>query len=251
MNDATMKKVGIGLVAGGLCLSVGFLVLELDGLLRQFGNFEDVLVSLLALGLLLPAAGTFIYQRTSGAPWWQIALGIVVAAVPLAGPPVILVYVGLRELGLPILWIAAASPSQEAKIAGQGPELNHRRTDGRQLPYRILRVLARVYLVLAPLILGTMLLIGLILLMVDGPVPTRVGTFVGMSLIGGMYYLLMKSASQAIYLMFDVASSTSLIRELQDAMKLQAREQEKLAISLRELSELVKGGGQGNSRASA
>lgn len=101
MSDATMRKVGIGLVIGGLCLSGGLLALGFSGL-RRMSLLDVWWGPLLILGFLFPVAGTYIYQRISGAPWWQIVPGIVVAAVPLAGPLVILVYMGLREFGLPI-----------------------------------------------------------------------------------------------------------------------------------------------------
>jgi ABC-type molybdate transport system permease subunit len=129
--------------------------------------------------------------------------------------------------------------------------MNRRRPDGRQLPYRALRTLAKLYIVLAPLVLGTMLLIGVVMLAGEAPLGAKLGTFVGMSLVGTLYYLIMKSVAQAIYLMFDVSSDTSLLRELNEAVKTQAGNQAKLAASLRELNDLLKGSGLAKAPASS
>jgi hypothetical protein len=131
----------------------------------------------------------------------------------------------------------------------QESELNRRRQEGRLLPYKTLRVLAKLYLILAPLVLSTMLLIGVVMLFGEAPFGAKFGMFVGMCLIGAMYFLIMKSVAQAIYLMFDVSTNTSLIRELHEATKTQASNQAKLAASLRELSDWAKGGGQIKSQA--
>ena len=138
---------------------------------------------------------------------------------------------------------ATTDVSQTAGNTGQATEDNRRRSDGRQLPYRTLRTLAKLYLVLAPLVLGTMLLVGIVMLMGEAPLGAKLGTFVGMCLIGILYYLIMKSVAQAIYLMFDVSTNANLIREILDATKTQASNQAKLAASLRELSDLIRGGG--------
>lgn len=93
-----------------------------------------------------------------------------------------------------------------------GPD--RRGAAGRQRPYRALRILAKLYSIFAPIVLIGMVLIGLVGLMREAPVAEKVGSSVGLVLLGGIYYLLMKAVSDAIYILFDVAANTRRVREI-------------------------------------
>lgn len=87
---------------------------------------------------------------------------------------------------------------------------------GRERPYRALRILARLYSILAPLVLGLMLLIGLVGLARQATLAENLGSSMGLFVLGGMYYLLMKSVAQAIYILFDIAGNARRLREVVD-----------------------------------
>lgn len=91
--------------------------------------------------------------------------------------------------------------------------IEKRRPGGRERPYRALRVLAKLYAILAPLVLIGLVLVGLASLMRSAPLADRVGSTVGVLLLAGLYYLLMKSISDAIYILFDIAANTRRTRE--------------------------------------
>ena len=88
-----------------------------------------------------------------------------------------------------------------------------RRRGGRERPYRALRFLAKLYIVLAPVVLVLMLLVSLAGLVREAPFTEKVGSSLGLIVLGGMYYLLMKSVGQAIYILFDIAGNTRMVRE--------------------------------------
>jgi hypothetical protein len=77
-----------------------------------------------------------------------------------------------------------------------------------------LRVLAKLYALLAPLVLIGLALVGLAGLARAAPLAERIGSAVGALLLAGLYYLLMKSISDAIYILFDIAGNTRRVREL-------------------------------------
>jgi hypothetical protein len=92
--------------------------------------------------------------------------------------------------------------------------IEKRRPGGRERPYRALRVLAKLYALLAPLVLIGLVLVGLAGLMRTAPLAERIGSALGAVMMAGLYYLLMKSISDAIYILFDIASNTRRTREL-------------------------------------
>lgn len=91
--------------------------------------------------------------------------------------------------------------------------LDKRRPDGRKRPYLALRVLAKVYSILAPVILVIMILVGLVGLTREAPLAEKLASSIGILVAGSIYYLVMKAISQAIYLLFDIARNTSRIAE--------------------------------------
>jgi len=86
---------------------------------------------------------------------------------------------------------------------------DQRRTEGRKRPYEVLRSLAKIYTVLAPLVLIIMVLMGLGNLAGSAPLPAKISASVGLLIMGGVYYLLMQSVAQAIYLLFDISGDVS------------------------------------------
>jgi hypothetical protein len=88
-----------------------------------------------------------------------------------------------------------------------------RRPGGRQRPYRALRILAKLYAILAPLVFAGLLLVGVAGLMRSVPLSEKIGSAIGILLLGGLYYLLMKAISDAIYILFDIAANVRRIRE--------------------------------------
>jgi len=99
------------------------------------------------------------------------------------------------------------------KPVNQPEGINKRRADGRQRPYTALRVLAKVYSILAPVILVIMILVCLAGLTREAPIAEKVGSSIGILVAGSIYYLVMKAISQAIYLLFDIARNTSRTAE--------------------------------------
>jgi tetratricopeptide (TPR) repeat protein len=104
MNDATMKKIGIGMVAGGLCATSGILALGKRHSLPGTGIFELLGFLLLLLGHLGSIAGAYIYRRASGARWGRVAFDTVATAVPIAGPLLMLMHMVLQERGVTAVW---------------------------------------------------------------------------------------------------------------------------------------------------
>lgn len=94
------------------------------------------------------------------------------------------------------------------KPVGQPEGIDKRRPDGRKRPYLALRVLAKVYSILAPVILAIMILVGLASLIREAPLAEKVSSSIAILVAGSIYYLVMKAISQAIYLLFDIARNT-------------------------------------------
>jgi len=103
----------------------------------------------------------------------------------------------------------ASTGSRSRPASGAGK----RRGGGRERPYRALRFLAKLYIILAPVVLALMLLVSLAGLAREAPLTEKVGSSLGLIVLGGMYYLLMKSVGQAIYILFDIAGNTRMVRE--------------------------------------
>lgn len=99
------------------------------------------------------------------------------------------------------------------KPVSQPEGIDKRRPDGRKRPYLALRVLAKVYSILAPVILVIMILVCLAGLTREAPLVEKLGSSIGILVAGSIYYLVMTAMSQAIYLLFDIARNTSRIAE--------------------------------------
>jgi hypothetical protein len=106
---------------------------------------------------------------------------------------------------------------------------SQRRSDGRERPYRALRTLAKLYIVLAPLVLVSMTLIGVVALANDAPLSAKLGSGLGACLVGAVYFIIMRSIAQAIYLLFDVANNVSEIRSVSEFLKNKTVQQLKAA----------------------
>jgi len=111
--------------------------------------------------------------------------------------------------GASTLATQARTGSRSSRATGA----NKRRPGGRERPYRALRFLAKLYIILAPVVLVLMLLVSLGGLAREAPLTEKLGSSLGLMVLGGMYYLLMKSVGQAIYILFDIAGNTRMVRE--------------------------------------
>ena len=142
--------------------------------------------------------------------WWVVASGIVAitflrrkAAQPSVGVPA-------AEKGAAMM--QNTPQRQESTAKGN----DRRSTAGRQRPYQALRSLAKLYTVLAPLVLIIMVLVSLAAMTREVPLAQRVSASVGLFIMGGFYYLLMQSMAQAIYLLFDISGDVNRLTELAD-----------------------------------
>jgi len=98
---------------------------------------------------------------------------------------------------------ASAGPRSRPSTAAE-----RRRRAGRERPYRALRFIAKLYIVLAPVVLASVASLAR-----EAPLTEKVGSSLGLIVLGGMYFLLMKSVGQAIYILFDIAGNTRKVRE--------------------------------------
>jgi len=97
---------------------------------------------------------------------------------------------------------APPAPTTTAPV----PSADRREGPGRDRPYQTLRTLAKLYNALAPFVLGVMIIIGLGSFSGEAPPSSQLGSFAGMVIVGVIYFLIMKSLAQAIYLLFDISS---------------------------------------------
>lgn len=82
-----------------------------------------------------------------------------------------------------------------------------RKPGGRDRPYSELRLVAKVYSVLAPLVGGAMLFIGIFVLwFIEAPFYGRLLFGVLSIVFAAVYYFVLKAASQASYILFDIAA---------------------------------------------
>lgn len=81
-----------------------------------------------------------------------------------------------------------------------------RKPGGRERPYSELRVVAKLYSFLAPLVGGAMLFVGVFAL-VFADLPSYISLLLGVLSIffAAVYYFVLKAASQASYILFDIA----------------------------------------------
>jgi len=89
-----------------------------------------------------------------------------------------------------------------------------RRMPGRRRPYRSLRILTKIYDIAAPLVAIILIIVAVVTLVASGaPLAARVGSFLMLLMFAGVYYLFLKAAAQAIYLLFDIASDVRRLVE--------------------------------------
>ena len=81
--------------------------------------------------------------------------------------------------------------------------------------YLVLRVYARVLSVLGygSLVVGTLFAL-LVVAFAEVPVPLRISNAFLALMLGGVYFIVLRSTAQAIYLLFDVARNSKTTREL-------------------------------------
>ncbi len=109
-----------------------------------------------------------------------------------------------------------------SKPESQADGIDKRRPDGRKLPYLALRTLARLYIILAPVVLVIMILAALGTWAREIPFAAKLGSSIGLLIAGGFYYLVMKAMAQAIYLLFDIARNCSHFSEAADVRQTKA-----------------------------
>jgi hypothetical protein len=100
---------------------------------------------------------------------------------------------------------AAPQPAAPAGERRNGP--------GRDRPYQTLRTLAKLYNALAPFVLAVMVVIGFGSFTGEAPPSSQLGSFAGMVIVGLIYFLIMKSLAQAIYLLFDISGGIARLTE--------------------------------------
>jgi hypothetical protein len=113
-------------------------------------------------------------------------------------------------------------PTASAAPTASAPAADRRTGPGRDRPYQTLRTLAKLYNALAPFVLGIMIIIGLGSFSGEAPPSSQLGSFAGMVIVGVIYFLIMKSLAQAIYLLFDISGGIARLTEF--TAKLEARE---------------------------
>ncbi len=94
------------------------------------------------------------------------------------------------------------------KTSSAGTELagaEKRSTEGRQRPYQVLRVLAKVYTIVAPLLAAAMLYNAGRAWFVEEEMMAKVGVSLWFLVQAAMIYLVMRGMAQMIYLVFDIA----------------------------------------------
>jgi hypothetical protein len=92
-----------------------------------------------------------------------------------------------------------------------------RKTGLRERPYVELRTMAKVYAVMAPVGAAAILFaMGFSLYARVQTIHTMVLGGIIVLLLALVYYLIMKAASQSIYILFDIAGNASRVRELME-----------------------------------
>lgn len=93
------------------------------------------------------------------------------------------------------------TPSTERSLV----VLEKRSTEGRQRPYKVLRVLAKVYNLVAPLLAALMVYNAGVAWFIEEEMMDKVRMSLWFLVQAAMIFLLMKGAGQMIYLVFDIA----------------------------------------------
>ncbi|OGW64674.1 MAG: hypothetical protein A3H49_12950 [Nitrospirae bacterium RIFCSPLOWO2_02_FULL_62_14] len=93
------------------------------------------------------------------------------------------------------------TPSAEQAVVA----IEKRNTEGRQRPYKVLRVLAKVYTIVAPLLAAVMVYNAGVAWYIEEEMMDKVRMSLWFLVQAAMIFLLMKGAAQMIYLVFDIA----------------------------------------------
>jgi len=93
------------------------------------------------------------------------------------------------------------------------PQQERRRAEREK--YLVLRVYARVLSVLGygAMVVGALFAL-LVVAFAEVPVPLRISNAFLALMLGGVYFIILRSTAQAIYLLFDVARNSRASREL-------------------------------------
>jgi len=96
--------------------------------------------------------------------------------------------------------------TEETSLAGTEPVgAEKRSTEGRQRPYKVLRVLAKVYTIFAPLLAAVMVYNAGVAWFLEEEIMDKVRMSLWFLVQATMIFLIMKGAAQMIYLVFDIA----------------------------------------------
>ena len=94
------------------------------------------------------------------------------------------------------------------ETASAGTELTgveKRNTEGRQRPYKVLRTLAKVYTIVAPLLAAVMVYNAGVAWFVEEEMMDRIRMSLWFLVQAALIFLIMKGMAQMIYLVFDIA----------------------------------------------
>ena len=97
-----------------------------------------------------------------------------------------------------------------AELAG----VEKRSTEGRQRPYKVLRALAKVYTVFAPLLAAVMVYNAGVAWFIEEEMMDRVKMSLWFLVQAAMIFLIMKGMAQMIYLVFDIARGVNKMLSL-------------------------------------
>ena len=100
--------------------------------------------------------------------------------------------------------------TEETLSAGAVPASGEKRsTEGRQRPYKVLRALAKIYTIVAPLLAALMLYNAGVAWFIEEEMMDKVRMSLWFLVQGVMIFLVMKGMAQMIYLVFDIARGVS------------------------------------------
>lgn len=103
---------------------------------------------------------------------------------------------------------------RESASTASGNDQDKRRPAEGRRSYQSLRILARVYDIVAPIVALILIIVAAgSLLFSSGPLPARVFGFLVLMVFAGVYYLLHKAAAQVIYILFDIANDVRMLAQ--------------------------------------
>lgn len=96
--------------------------------------------------------------------------------------------------------------TEETLPAGTAPASGEKRSaEGRQRPYKVLRALAKIYTIVAPLLAALMLYNAGVAWFIEEEMVDKIKMSLWFLVQGAMIFLVMKGMAQMIYLVFDIA----------------------------------------------